>query len=59
MRSNPNNPKTNLIISGYEITMGFNHTKEPNQIVSTVERMLREIGLPKYTPQADDETKTA
>ena len=59
MRSNPNNPITNFIILGHEITLGFDHTKQPNQIVSTVEQMLREIGLPKYNPQTEDETKSA
>lgn len=59
MRTNPNNPYTNIIIMGYEITLGFNHSKEPNQIVPNVERMLREIGLPKYTPPAESEDKSA
>ncbi len=59
MRSNPNNPIPNFIVSGYEITLGFDHTKQPNQIASTVEQMLREIGLPKYTPPAENEAKKA
>lgn len=59
MRSNPNNPIPNIIIMGYEITLGFNHSDEPNEIVPTVERMLREIGLPKYTPQAEEEMESA
>jgi len=40
MRRNPNNHKPNIIISGYEITLGFNHTKEPNHIPETVRQML-------------------
>lgn len=59
MRSNPNNPIPNFIVSGYEITLGFDHTKQPNQIASTVEQMLREIGLSKYTPPAENEAKKA
>ena len=59
MRTNPNNPYTNIIVMGYEITLGFNHSNEPNQIVPNVERMLREIGLPKYTPPLEDENKSA
>lgn len=35
-----------LVIRGCEITLNFNHTREPNQIVSTVEQMLLNIGLP-------------
>lgn len=59
MRTNPNNPYTNIIIMGYEITLGFSHSNEPNQIVFNVEQMLREIGLPQYTPPVKNENKSA
>ncbi|MDY4784387.1 hypothetical protein [Pygmaiobacter massiliensis] len=59
MRNNPNNPNTNIIVMGYEITLGFNHTGEPNRIVPTVEQMLREIGLPQCTPPPDEGIKSA
>lgn len=59
MRNNLNNPYTNIIIMGYEITLGFNHSNEPNQIIPNVERMLREIRVPNDTPPLDGGNKSA
>lgn len=54
--SNPHNPYKNLIFRGHEIILQFNHSREPNRIVETVEQMLLNIGLPVIpTPAAEQD----
>lgn len=50
---------TQIKVYGCDITLHFCHVDEPNQIPKTVEKMLLQIGLPKYNPTEKSAEKIA